>query len=88
CCLSVGVDPLIGLLPVVGDFAGVFLSAMLLYSAMQAWQLPSSLVSQMVLNIIIDALAGFVPIIGDLADFLFKCNLRNCDLLEAHLAAK
>jgi hypothetical protein len=31
---------------------------------------------------------GFVPLIGDLADFMFKCNLKNSDLLEAYLVDK
>lgn len=62
CCLSVGVDPLVGLLPVIGDFAGVILSTMLVYSAMQAWDLPRSLVSRMAMNIAIDALVSRMTI--------------------------
>lgn len=85
CCLTVGIDPLIGLLPIVGDFAGVFLAVSLLLFALHRWQLPQHLVMRMALNTALDAMIGFVPIIGDIADFMFKCNLRNADLLEEHL---
>ncbi|RKP09729.1 hypothetical protein THASP1DRAFT_22454 [Thamnocephalis sphaerospora] len=87
CCfyMKVGVDPLFGLIPVIGDFVGAVLATMLVLHAMHFWTLPHSLTSRMFVNIAIDTVIGFVPLLGDLLDFMFKANLRNADLLEQYL---
>ncbi|KAI7883098.1 hypothetical protein K492DRAFT_205647 [Lichtheimia hyalospora FSU 10163] len=84
CCCQVGVDPIIGLIPVIGDFAGMLLALYLVQIAMQVG-LPSEVVSAMMTNVVLDFLVGLVPIVGDLMDIAFKCNTRNAVLLENHL---
>ncbi|HET8882004.1 MAG TPA: DUF4112 domain-containing protein, partial [Solimonas sp.] len=42
----------------------------------------------MIGNIVFDVLLGVVPLLGDVADFVFKSNRRNLDLLDAHLDAR
>ncbi|CDS02937.1 hypothetical protein LRAMOSA00339 [Lichtheimia ramosa] len=84
CCCQVGVDPIIGLIPVIGDFAGMLLALYLVQIAMQV-DLPQAVVSQMMTNVVLDFLVGLVPIVGDLMDIAFKCNTRNAVLLENHL---
>ncbi|CDH60827.1 hypothetical protein RO3G_10750 [Lichtheimia corymbifera JMRC:FSU:9682] len=84
CCCQVGVDPIIGLIPVIGDFAGMLLALYLVQIAMQV-DLPQPVVSQMMTNVVLDFLVGLVPIVGDLMDIAFKCNTRNAVLLENHL---
>ena len=66
--ISIGLDPILGLIPVGGDFLGVLLSA---YIVLESARLgaPASTLSRMVLNIIIDGLVGAIPIAGDLFDF-------------------
>ncbi|ORY92193.1 hypothetical protein BCR43DRAFT_497945 [Syncephalastrum racemosum] len=85
CCgFSVGLDPIIGLIPVIGDFLGLLLALRLVQTASKV-DLPQAILSQMMVNIVIDFLIGLVPIVGDLMDFMYKCNTRNAALLESHL---
>ncbi len=82
--ISIGLDPILGLIPVGGDFLGVMLSA---YIVLESARLgaPASTLSKMVLNIIIDAVVGAIPIAGDLFDVGWKANEYNIKLLEDHL---
>src|ERR1700754_3410740 len=76
-----GIDPLIGLIPGFGDFAGFVISACLL--GMLAQNGASGFVlARMALNIVLDSVIGTIPILGDLFDLMFKANQRNLKLLE------
>jgi len=79
-----GLDPLIGLVPGVGDAASAIIS---LYIVLEAYRLGASrgTLARMMLNIGLDLGVGIIPIIGDVADFAFKSNRRNLDLLRRHL---
>ncbi|SFH99222.1 DUF4112 domain-containing protein [Albimonas pacifica] len=79
-----GLDGLLGLVPGIGDGAGLVVSG---YVAWTAWHagLPATLVAKMVGNIALDAVVGAVPVLGDLLDFGFKANRRNAELIRAHL---
>lgn len=82
--LRFGLDPIIGLVPGIGDLVGAALSGyfVLLASRLGA---PSSVIVRMLGNIIIDTVGGTVPVIGDLFDVGWKSNIRNLALLERHL---
>lgn len=80
----IGLDPLIGLIPGVGD------AVMLLpagYIILEAYRLgvPRPTVARMVANVGLETLFGTVPVLGDLFDATFKANTRNLYLLESHL---
>jgi hypothetical protein len=79
-----GLDPLIGLVPGVGDGISAIVS---LYIVLEAYRLGASrgTLARMLLNIGLDLGVGIIPIIGDVADFAFKSNRRNLDLLRRHL---
>lgn len=78
-----GLDPLIGLIPGLGDFAGFLLSGyMILICARNGAS--GFLLAHMTLNILIDALVGAIPLIGDLFDFAYKANNRNLKLMQQH----
>lgn len=79
-----GLDPLIGLVPVVGDMVTSFMS---LYIIVEAYQLKCSpwVLGRMFFNIFLESLVKAVPIIGQIFDFFWKSNLKNMDLLESHL---
>jgi hypothetical protein len=79
-----GLDPLIGLVPGVGDGISAIVS---LYIVLEAYRLGASrgALARMLLNIGLDLGVGIIPIIGDVADFAFKSNRRNLDLLRRHL---
>lgn len=81
----VGIDPLIGVLPVSGDAVGAVLSLYIVAESARLGVPPKTLV-RMLVNIGIDTGAGSVPVAGDLFDVVWKANKRNVSLLEDHLA--
>jgi hypothetical protein len=80
----VGLESLVGLLPVGGDVIGLGISIYILWQVVQ-FNLPKTILVRMVFNIAIDALVGSVPILGDLFDITWKANTKNVNLLESHL---
>jgi hypothetical protein len=78
-----GLDPIMGLLPVVGDFASFGVSAMLVLT-MARHGASSKLVILMLFNITLDFVIGSIPILGSVFDFYFKANQRNVRLLRQH----
>ncbi len=80
----IGLDPLLDLLPIGGDFLGTAFS---IYVIVEAARLgaPRSALLQMVWNILFDTLIGLVPVLGALADAAWKANTKNIALLEEHL---
>jgi hypothetical protein len=81
---SFGIDPLIGLIPGVGDMAGAVVSTIIVVSAMKSG-IPKSAVIRMVINVAVDSLGGAVPFVGDLFDFAFKSNIRNVQIYRESL---
>jgi len=81
-----GLDPLIGLVPGIGDTASAIVSALVLIQAARRG-LPKILLARMSLNILINEIVGIVPGLGDAFSFWFKSNKRNYQLLSAHTAA-
>jgi hypothetical protein len=82
--MRVGLDAVLGLVPIVGDVAGgVFAS----YVLVQAARLgaPPSVLMRMLVNVGIDGLVGTVPLLGDVFDMGWKSSTRNVALLERHL---
>ncbi|WP_086653809.1 DUF4112 domain-containing protein [Acetobacter malorum] len=79
----VGVDAIVGLLPVGGS---VVMGLVSLYIVWEAWRLrvPTSLLARMVGNVLLETAVDTVPIAGDLFDAAFKANLRNVALLEQY----
>ncbi|MGI9114629.1 MAG: DUF4112 domain-containing protein [Chthoniobacterales bacterium] len=78
-----GLDPLLGLIPGIGDTASAAVSALVLIQAARRG-LPKILLARMSLNILINELVGIIPGIGDAFSFWFKSNKRNYELLLAH----
>lgn len=79
-----GVGPMLGLVPVVGDFAGLILSFYLIAEA-RRMKAPGRLQWRMVGNALVDAVMGVLPFAGDLFDVWFKANIRNLELLKGYL---
>lgn len=80
----IGVDGLVGLIPVVGDFATAGASFFIVAQAARAG-VPGGVLARMVLNVALDAVLGAVPVLGDVFDVAFKANLRNARLMDAYL---
>ena len=80
----VGLDSLVGLIPVVGDLATAAMGAWIVWEArnlgMSKWQL-----TRMAANVGFDTLVGAIPFAGDVFDFLFKSNTKNLRIIRKHL---
>ena len=79
----IGLDPIIGLIPMIGDLASPLFTIGLLWQAYDLG-IPKVVQLRMIFNAAIDALVGAIPVAGDLFDFSWKSNQWNLALLELH----
>ena len=80
----VGLDTLIGVVPVAGDLVGAGLGAWMVWEARNLG-LSKFKLARMAGNVGLDTMIGLVPFVGDVADFLFRSNTRNLRMLKRHL---
>lgn len=80
----VGVDAILGLVPVVGDIIAAALGAYIVWEARNLG-LPRWKLWRMGGNIAIDTALGAVPVAGDLFDLWFRSNTRNLRIVQRHL---
>jgi uncharacterized protein DUF4112 len=83
--IELGLDPLVGLVPGIGDAAGALVSAYIVLEAVR-FDVPGATLLRMLANVAIDAVLGTVPVIGDIFDVAWKANLKNVALIEHHVA--
>ena len=81
-----GLDPIIGLVPGLGDLAGAVLSGYIVIEGIRMGVSRAGVV-RMLANVGIDAIVGSVPVLGDLFDAGWKANNRNVALIERHMAS-
>jgi len=79
----IGLDPVVGLIPGLGDGSTAAVSSVILLQGLQAG-VPRIVLVRMALNILLNSILGAVPGIGDLFSAWFKSNRRNYDLLQKH----
>lgn len=79
-----GLDPIVGLIPGVGDTASALISAFSLIYAARCG-VPRIILARMAVNILINEIVGIIPGVGDAFSFWFKSNVRNYHLLQQHL---
>jgi len=81
---KVGLDAVIGLVPIAGDVVAAALGMYLVWEArnlgMSKWQL-----AHMTTNVGVDTLLGAIPVAGDLFDFMFRSNRRNLKIIRRHI---
>lgn len=81
---KVGLDSIIGLVPVLGDLVTAAMGAWIIWEArnlgMSKWQL-----ARMTANLGFDTALGAIPFAGDLFDFVFRSNSRNLRIIRKHL---
>ena len=79
----IGLDPLFGLLPGIGDAVSALISCYLVYESARLG-LPKRVLLRMLGNIGLDTLVGSFPVLGDFFDAFWKSNMRNLRLLDEH----
>ncbi|MGQ7790871.1 DUF4112 domain-containing protein [Faunimonas sp. B44] len=85
--MPVGMDGLMGLVPVVGDTAAAAMSAYIVYEAHKAGA-SNAVKARMIGNVAVDYVLGLIPVVGWVGDFFHKANTKNVRLLKQHLAEK
>jgi hypothetical protein len=82
-----GLDPILGLIPGIGDaIANLAGSAILLIAAQ--YRLPKIVLLRMGLNVAFNALIGAIPVVGDIFSIWFRSNVKNAQLLERYVSAE
>lgn len=82
--VTVGLDNILGLVPMLGDLFALAPSVWIIYRAHQIDATPGT-VAYMSLNTTLDFVVGSIPIVGDIFDVLYNANLRNYAALETNL---
>ncbi len=80
----IGLDGLIGFIPIVGDSLTTLISSFIVVRGAQLG-VPSHQLVRMMLNILLEASVGIIPLIGNVFDFVWKANEKNMRLIERHL---
>lgn len=81
---TVGIDAVIGLVPVAGDLVGAALSSYIFAEAARLGA-DKRVLARMAFNIALEGVVGMVPLLGDVFDAAWKSNRRNMRLLDAWL---
>ena len=78
-----GIDPILGLVPGLGDATSLAVSGSLIYY-MAKFGASKKIIYLMIGNVILDATIGSIPILGNIFDFTYKANQRNVQLLRRY----
>lgn len=79
--IRVGLDAILGLLPVGGDFLTGVIQTGIVLAAVYKYRVPKPVAARMAANVVLDTLVGAIPLVGDAFDVGFKANTRNIKLL-------
>jgi hypothetical protein len=85
--IRLGLDFLIGLIPVVGDLIMVVVALRIVKLA-QTIGVPSDLRAIMYRHITFDFLLGLIPLVGDVIDLFYKSNQKNVRIMEKWWVSK
>ena len=81
--IRIGLDPILGLVPWVGDTLSALFSLYLIGASIQ-YRAPKIVILRMAMNVAFDYLLGIIPFVGDTADFFVKSNRWNVNLLRRY----
>lgn len=80
--ITIGLDALLGLLPIGGDFLAGLIQTGIVLMALFHYRVPRAVAARMAANVLLDTALGSIPILGDAFDVFFKANTRNLKLLH------
>jgi Domain of unknown function (DUF4112) len=81
--IRIGLDPILGLIPLAGDTLSALFSLYLIGAAIQ-YRAPKVVILRMAMNVASDYLLGIIPFVGGAADFFVKSNRWNMNLLRRY----
>ena len=79
--ITVGLDAILGLLPVGGDVLTGIIQTGIVLVALFHYKVPRAVAARMLANVLLDVSVGAIPLVGDAFDVAFKANTRNLKLL-------
>jgi hypothetical protein len=79
-----GVDALLGLVPVIGDAISGAIGGYIIWEAKRLG-VSRFLIARMTMNTTIDTVVGAIPVLGDVFDVAYKSNHKNVALLKSHI---
>ncbi|ASJ89636.1 DUF4112 domain-containing protein [Porphyrobacter sp. CACIAM 03H1] len=82
--MPVGLDALVGLVPVIGEVVTAAMGAYIVWEAKNLG-VPKWKLARMGANVLFDTAIGAIPLIGDAADLVFRSNTRNLRILLKHI---
>ncbi|NCP13785.1 MAG: DUF4112 domain-containing protein [Sphingomonadales bacterium] len=82
--VPIGLDALVGLIPVIGDLVTSAMGAYIIWEArnlgLSKWKL-----ARMGANVLFDTAIGAIPLVGDAADLVFRSNTKNLRMILKHI---
>jgi Domain of unknown function (DUF4112) len=82
--IRLGLDAIVGIVPVAGDVISGVVSSYLIWEARQIGA-PKWLIARMTANTLLDTTVGAIPVLGDAFDIMFRGNMRNMALLRRYM---
>lgn len=82
--MPVGLDALVGLVPILGDVVTAAMGAYIVWEAKNLG-LPKWKLARMGANVLFDTALGAIPLVGDAADLVFRSNSKNLKILLRHM---
>ena len=80
----IGLDAILGVIPVAGDVISAALGTWMVWEARNLGMSKVQL-ARMIGNVGFDTVIGAVPLVGDLFDVAFRSNRRNLRIIRRHL---
>jgi hypothetical protein len=81
--IKIGIDGIIGFLPVIGDLSGFVISLVLIVAIVREGA-SGKVVAKMLGNLLLDVTIGEIPFLGNIFNIFYKSNKRNVALAKAH----
>ena len=82
--IKFGLDPILGLIPGVGDFVTTVLSFYIIFHAYMIG-VGTSVLIRMCLNVLLENLIDMFPFFGNFFDFFWRSNTKNIELLNKYI---
>jgi hypothetical protein len=80
-----GLNPLLDLVPGIGDAGAAVISALTLYVSAQR-RVPKIVLARMGMNILLNSVVGIIPGVGEAFALWFRPSQRNYELLQKHIS--